>query len=157
MSVGWTADQSEDLSTDECLRLLRSVTVGRVALTQRALPVVVPVNFAMDGHSVLIRTAPESLLTAAHDRDVVVAFQVDELDPVTLVGWSVLITGTMREITDASAQVRADQLRLVPASAGERNHYVRITPGLVSGRRMTERGMVGGRLVPLAVLQSGKE
>lgn len=131
--VDTALDPVDQLTEPECMRLLGTVQVGRVALTSRALPVVLPVNFALDGHGIVIRTGPGSMLTASRD-DVVVAFEADELDPDTCSGWSVLVTGTMREITSPSAILRAEQLRLAPWVGGGRRHYIRITPGLISGR-----------------------
>jgi len=131
--VDTALDQMEQLTEPECMRLLGTVQVGRVALSSRALPVVLPVNFALDGHGIVIRTGPGTVLTASRD-DVVVAFEADELDPDTCSGWSVLVTGTMREITSPSSLLRAEQLRLAPWVGGDRRHYIRITPGLISGR-----------------------
>ncbi len=136
-----TIDQVEPervmtIPPDECLRLLADTTVGRVALTRKALPVILPVNYAMDGDTVVIRTRPGSLLASSRERGVVVAFEVDELDRETCSGWSVLVTGTLREITDVGELARAEQLPLVPWIGGDRRHFVRITPGMVSGRRI---------------------
>jgi nitroimidazol reductase NimA-like FMN-containing flavoprotein (pyridoxamine 5'-phosphate oxidase superfamily) len=130
---------AEELASDECFRLLQTAQVGRLALTQQALPVVIPVNFALDRRTVVIRTGPGSILTAAQPPGVVVAFEVDELDRETYSGWSVLVTGTMREVTDASEVVRLSQLALLPWVGGERRHFVRVTPGLISGRRIQPR------------------
>jgi uncharacterized protein len=124
------------IAPDECLRLLASTTVGRVALTRKALPVILPVNYAVDGDTVVIRTRPGSLLASSRERGVVVAFEVDELDRQTCSGWSVLVTGTLREITDVGELARAEQLPLVPWVGGDRRHFVRITPGMLSGRRI---------------------
>jgi nitroimidazol reductase NimA-like FMN-containing flavoprotein (pyridoxamine 5'-phosphate oxidase superfamily) len=129
-------ERTMTLASDECLRLLASTTVGRVALTSKALPVILPVNYAMDGDTVVIRTRPGSLLATSRERGVVVAFEVDELDRQTCSGWSVLVTGTLREITDVGELARAEQLPLVPWVGGDRRHFVRITPGLLSGRRI---------------------
>jgi hypothetical protein len=46
------------------------------------------------------------------------------------------VTGTLREVTAVSAVVRAEQLPLAPWVGGDRRHFVRITPGLLSGRRV---------------------
>jgi hypothetical protein len=130
------AERALTIAPDECLRLMASTTVGRVALTSKALPVILPVNYAVDGDTVVIRTRPGSLLANSRERGVVVAFEVDELDRQTCSGWSVLVTGTLREITDVGDLARAEQLPLVPWVGGDRRHFVRITPGLVSGRRI---------------------
>ena len=129
-------DRTEPLTAEECLRLLATETVGRIGVTRDALPVILPVNYAVDGASVLIRTTDGAILRAARAGGTVVAFEVDRLDERTMTGWSVLITGTLREVTAVSAILRAEQLPLVPWAGGERRHFVRVTPGLISGRRI---------------------
>jgi nitroimidazol reductase NimA-like FMN-containing flavoprotein (pyridoxamine 5'-phosphate oxidase superfamily) len=124
-----------ELDEPECLRLLGSVAVGRIALTRHALPVILPVNFALDGQTIVVRTGVGSILAAARD-GVVVAFEADEVDEHLETGWSVLVTGTMREVTGASELLRVQRLHLYPWAGGARPFYVRITPGIVSGRRV---------------------
>lgn len=136
--VGAREELGERLSEADCMRLLATVRVGRVAVTEGALPVVLPVSFALDGSRIVIRTAPGAVLRTP-DREVVVAFEADELDPETGAGWSVLVTGTMREITGRGALLRAHQLRLALWPGGDRHRFVRITPGLISGRRLGHR------------------
>lgn len=129
-------ERIEYLTTEECLHLLSTASVGRIAVTRDALPVILPVNYAVDGTSLVIRTSEGSVLRAARAGGAVVAFEVDSLDERTMTGWSVLITGTLREVTAVSAVLRAEQLPLAPWVGGERRHFVRITPGLMSGRRL---------------------
>jgi nitroimidazol reductase NimA-like FMN-containing flavoprotein (pyridoxamine 5'-phosphate oxidase superfamily) len=129
-------ERIEYLTTEECLHLLSTASVGRIAVTRDALPVILPVNYAVDGTSLVIRTSEGSVLKAARAGGAVVAFEVDSLDERTMTGWSVLITGTLREVTAVSAVLRAEQLPLAPWVGGERRHFVRITPGLMSGRRL---------------------
>ena len=105
---------------DEALRLVASVPVGRVVFTLRALPAVLPVNFVLDGDAIVFRTAPGSKLTAAV-RNAVVAFQVDQIDPQTQTGWSVLVTGRAGEIHDP-AEIARLRARLKPWAPGEREH-----------------------------------
>lgn len=130
-----TTQDSIDLSRVQCLELLRGGTVGRVVLTHRALPVALPVNYAVDGDSVVFRTSSPTALTAASEGSVV-AFEVDHVDLPTRSGWSVLITGVAREV-HGSELLRADQLRLDSwAATGSEARYVRIPLALVSGRRL---------------------
>jgi uncharacterized protein len=89
----------EVLSRDECLRLLGTAGLGRVAVTTAALPTILPVNFRFDGRQILIRTGRGTKLDAA-TRNAVVAFEVDEVEPATREGWSVVVTGVARELTD---------------------------------------------------------
>lgn len=128
-----TSDGS--LSTEECFRLLRTAPFGRVVATEHALPLVLPVNFALDGHSIVFRTAEGSSLAAA-TANAVVAFEADEIDAASRTGWSVVVTGMAHAVESASELVRVAQLGLVAWVPGERQHYVRITPGRVTGRRL---------------------
>ena len=55
--------------------------LGRVGVSGGALPSVLPVNFRFDGRQILIRTGVGTKLDAAV-ANAVVAFEVDEIDPV---------------------------------------------------------------------------
>ena len=68
------------LGADQCLDLLASCQVGRVAATMGALPVILPVNYVVFDHGVLFRTAAGTKLDAAV-RGIVVAFEADAYDP----------------------------------------------------------------------------
>lgn len=125
----------EVLERAECLRLLSTATLGRVGVSLGALPTVLPVNFWFDGDRILVRTGPGSKLDAAI-RNAVVAFEVDDLDPIYHSGWSVVVTGIAREITD---QAERDDLRSAPlarwAPKGD-GHLVAISTEMVTGRRV---------------------
>ena len=123
-------DRIETLTTDELLQLLSTASVGRIAVTRDALPVILPVNYVVDGMSLVIRTTDGAILRAAQAGGAVVAFEVDNLDERTMTGWSVLVTGTLREVTAVSAVLRAEQLPLAPGPAAPtlRPHHSR--PGL---------------------------
>ena len=128
------ASAPEELSRAECLRLLRRHSLGRVAYTDHALPAIAPVNYAVDGDTIVFRTAAGTRL-AAGTRDAVVAFEVDESDPVQRMGWSVVVVGVASEVASSASGRRAVEVALAPWAAGERNRFVRITPTIVSGRR----------------------
>jgi nitroimidazol reductase NimA-like FMN-containing flavoprotein (pyridoxamine 5'-phosphate oxidase superfamily) len=127
----------EILSREECLALLETATIGRIAVTVDALPVVLPVNFAVSGGTVVISTAPGTKLHAATRRSVV-GFEVDAIDPLYHAGWSVLVTGTAEEIVDPVEIAAARRLPLRAWGLGESAdiHYVRIEATLISGRRL---------------------
>lgn len=128
-------DLLEKMSFDECLRALASRGVGRIALTHRALPVVFPVNYVMDGHSVVLRTRPGTALAAARD-EVVVAFEIDDIDERSRAGWSVLLTGFLRELSSPDEVAHAQRLGLVSWAGDERSDFVRITPARITGRQI---------------------
>lgn len=90
----------EVLDRDECLRLLASATLGRIGFSSRALPSVLPVDFRLDGERIVVCTTRGGTLEAAL-RDAVVAFEVDELDPIDHLGWSVAVTGIATEVDTA--------------------------------------------------------
>jgi len=71
------ADHSglEVLSRDECLRLLSGARTGRVGFHADALPVVLPVAFAVDYLGIVVRVRAGSQIDYA-TRDAVVAFAV---------------------------------------------------------------------------------
>jgi nitroimidazol reductase NimA-like FMN-containing flavoprotein (pyridoxamine 5'-phosphate oxidase superfamily) len=123
------------LSRKECLRLLASVKVGRVVYTEGGLPAVTPVNFALDRTAVVFRTATGSRLARATE-GAVVAFQVDRIDEDSQRGWSVVVTGVAEPVGRTSELLRVEELGLVSWARGERSHYVRILPAVVTGRRV---------------------
>jgi uncharacterized protein len=123
------------LGLDECLALLGSVPIGRVGVTWDVLPVVLPVNHALDGRRIVLRTAPGTKLCAALSHTVV-AFEADGFDPFDHSGWSVLVRGPAREITDPSDLARARTLPLRPWANDEADRFVAIDIELISGRRI---------------------
>jgi nitroimidazol reductase NimA-like FMN-containing flavoprotein (pyridoxamine 5'-phosphate oxidase superfamily) len=119
----------ETLTTEECLDLLATASVGRVAVAlPGGAPVVVPVNFALDGAVIVFRTDPGSKLEALREHPA--SFQVDSIDPFHRTGWSVLVQGFAYETSPADVEVE-------PWDAGPKAHWVRIYAGAVTGRRIT--------------------
>ena len=133
----------EQLSRDECLTLMASVPVGRVIYTRRALPVVDLVNFALHHGDIVIRTDRGGKLAAAA-RGAVVAFEADCLDPAHQAGWSVTAIGPSREVTDPEEIDRLQEIGLSSWAPGTRDHFIRITPVILTGRHLyTDRTRTG--------------
>ena len=120
------------LSYGDCLDLLRATSVGRVAVTSHALPLVLPVNFALDGHRIVFRTDASGTLARACE-DAVVAFEIDDIAADGRSGWSVLVVGVAR-LLGGSEALRAVELDLVSAADNNRSQFVAISLGQVSGR-----------------------
>src|SRR3954466_6782986 len=84
--------RSVELDSAEALRLLGSVSLGRVVFTLHALPTVRPVNHVLDGGDIVIRTHEGTALTSLTQRadgpGVVVAYEADDIDAATRLGWS---------------------------------------------------------------------
>lgn len=123
---------AQSLSWEECLDRLREGSIGRIAVTHRALPAIVPVNYVLSSSRVIFRTEPGGMLARACAGNVV-AFEVDELDSNGRSGWSVLVVG-LAELLDGSAAVRAAETGLVTAVGGGRDQFVAISIGQLSGR-----------------------
>jgi uncharacterized protein len=127
------AEEMRALPREECLRRLRSVRVGRVAVTHRALPAIVPVNFIVD-RGILFRTAVDGMLDRAC-RGQVVAFEVDDLADDGTGGWSVLVVGVANPL-DGGEHVRAMSSGLVTARSIATERFIRITIVDVTGREL---------------------
>lgn len=127
------------ISPDECAALLDRSHLGRIALVDKGLPLILPVNYVLDHTEVVFRTNPGSKLEAAL-RHAAVAFEIDGTDDETRTGWSVLIRGHAHEVHDEAELERLEKLELVPWAPGTRQHYVRITSLETTGRRILMAG-----------------
>jgi nitroimidazol reductase NimA-like FMN-containing flavoprotein (pyridoxamine 5'-phosphate oxidase superfamily) len=127
----------QELSPDECLRLLRShpVHVGRIAVIDDGEPVILPVNYRLDEDTVVIRTDHDTVLHRAGQGSRV-AFEVDAVDPAWEEGWSVVVVGPATQVRDPDELGRVRQLPLRPWAGGDRDIYLRIRPDRVTGRRL---------------------
>ncbi len=123
----------EELPKDECLRLIGSVAVGRVIYTRQALPAVELVNFVVDHGDIVIRTSQCGKLAAAI-RGAVVAFEADDLDPVSNTGWSVTAIGRSREVSDPADTEHLRGIGLRGWAPAEREQFIRISPEILSGQ-----------------------
>ena len=126
----------KQLSRDECLALMASVSLGRIVYTQRALPAVELVNFALDHGDIVIRTDGGGKLAAATQHSIV-AFEADRLDAAQQAGWSVTAIGQSREVTDPAEIRRLQHIGLSSWAPGSREHFIRISPEILNGRRLT--------------------
>jgi nitroimidazol reductase NimA-like FMN-containing flavoprotein (pyridoxamine 5'-phosphate oxidase superfamily) len=131
-----TERELAELPKDEALRLLASVPFGRVVFTARALPAVRPVNHLVDGNRIIIRTSLGSALSADVDgTGTVVAYEADEIDPVTRQGWSVVVVGRAVPVTDGALSAHYRQA-LQPWAAGQRDEVIAISTDMVTGYRL---------------------
>jgi hypothetical protein len=93
------------------------------------------VNFALDRGEIVIRTARGGKLAAAA-RGAVVAFEADSLDPAQRAGWSVTAIGPSQEVTDPAEVARLQTIGLSSWAPGTRDHFIRITPVILTGRHL---------------------
>lgn len=126
-----------DIPHDECLNLLARTPVGRVGGVARGRPFIFPVNYLVDGETVVFRTAPGTKLDGAGFGRIV--FEIDGVDEETRTGWSVIVQGVGTEITEMvdhySESLR--QLDLSHWVPGDKAQWVAIQTESITGRRLT--------------------
>jgi nitroimidazol reductase NimA-like FMN-containing flavoprotein (pyridoxamine 5'-phosphate oxidase superfamily) len=120
------------LSTDESWQLLSAMALGRLVTVAAGRPEIFPVNFVVQRHTVLFRTAEGAKLFSAAAGDQVL-FEVDDHNVVD--AWSVVVRGIARVLTAADEVYEAERAGLYPWIATEKLRFVRITPTEISGRR----------------------
>jgi pyridoxamine 5'-phosphate oxidase-like protein len=115
------------LSERECWQLLATVSVGRLALSVHALPVIVPVQYYLDGRRLAVCLGHHGLPERSLD-EAIIAFGADSIDTVTRSGWSVQVQG--RSVIPRGLRIDTDCGW--PAAA----QIVEIEPGRIRGHRM---------------------
>ncbi|MFD6912601.1 helix-turn-helix domain-containing protein [Streptomyces virginiae] len=123
------------LDETECRRLLSTHGVGRIAVLTSEGPAVLPVNYLTAGPDIAFRTSAEAVTAGAAGTEA--AFEIDNIDDVTATGWSVLAVGELAAVTDPEEIRHLDTTaRSRPWAGGPRNHWMRLTPARITGRRV---------------------
>ncbi len=124
------------LDPDECMQLIRPGGVGRVAFADEGRPpIVLPVNYMVIEGDIVFLTETDGKI--ARRASGPLGFEVDRLDDTMSEGWSVLIAGQGRIVSDPEEGASLENSApLRPWAGGRRDTYVRITPTKVSGRRI---------------------
>ena len=110
------------LTEEECWKLLRLETVGRLVTHVGDVVDIVPLNFVVDDGSLMFRTAAGSKL-AGLTVNSSVALEVDRFTEER--GWSVVVHG----------RAAAERLPLTPLVSTVKPTFVRIHVDSVRGRR----------------------
>ncbi|GAA3784778.1 hypothetical protein GCM10022206_25380 [Streptomyces chiangmaiensis] len=125
-----------ELTAKECWDLLSTHGVGRLAVPIGSGPVIVPVNYSLHEGAIVFRTNPHTAPSQAVGCQV--AFEVDHIDEALRRGWSVLVRGDARAVTDPDSIRRLkEQTYSAPWVGGQRELRIRIVPLSVTGRRIT--------------------
>ena len=120
------------LSDDESWDLISGVSLGRLVTVLEGRPEIFPVNFVVQRHTILFRSAEGTKLFSTVMNDHVL-FEAD--DHSVADGWSVIVRGTARVLSSSDEIHEADSAQLLPWVPTEKLRYVRITPSEISGRR----------------------
>ena len=112
--------------------MLQQAGVGRICVPGETAPEIRPVNFVLHERAIVVRTAEGMLLDAAR-RGVDAAFEIDGIDRLEHTGWSVIATGTLRELP-SDERIRALPLRAW--ASGDKDCFVALSIKDLSGRRV---------------------
>jgi uncharacterized protein len=127
----------ENLDAEECLRLIATQAIGRVAFVVDGEPAVLPVSFALVGDLVVFRTA----LGSAFDilvRDAEVVFEVDQADPAYHSGWSVVGRGRAHGLERLMPQAELERLALRPWGLATPPGWIGVRLQEMTGRRIVQ-------------------
>jgi hypothetical protein len=134
----------EELTRPQSMELLGSVPVGRIVFTHHALPAIRPVNHLVADELIIVRATDAAAISAAAEyRGTLVAYEADALDPVRRVGWSVIVIGTARQVTDPVVAARYRRL-LDPWIAGPTDDVISISTDMVHGYRLVPGDLFTG-------------
>jgi uncharacterized protein len=129
--MNYDEDVIYELDHEECWEALRADEFGRLAYHLADEVNLVPLNYAVDGDTLLFRTAEGSkLLGVVMNPDVV--FEIDSYGEST--AQSVIVRGRARLLEEDEAH-RADTTRLRPWLPTLKYNVVEIVPIEVTGRR----------------------
>lgn len=122
--------QRSQLSDEECWDLLRREEFGRLGYILDGRANIVPINYRVDGRSLVFRTAEGSKVHAIMiDHDV--AFEVDRVEDETAT--SIVLRGIAQPI-DHPHEGYFEQLGLRAWLANRKPILIRITPTEIHGR-----------------------
>ena len=95
-------------------------------------------NFALDGVTIVLRTDPGTKLYLATRGSI--AFECDAVDSTYHTGWSVLVSGVAEEVHNAVEIAHLERLPLALWSPRPKSTWLRIRPGVITGRRIPPHG-----------------
>lgn len=128
------------LTTTECLSLLTTTTVGRVAFVDDDGIQLVPLNFAVMDDEIYFRTHPETILHTLAEGHDEVAFEIDHHGEVSPAGWNVTVKGRTSRVSDPDLHARVMTTpRLHPWAGGVRGEVIHLSRDSIAGRRVRGR------------------
>ena len=128
----------DEIDRDECLRLLATQSIGRLAVPHHGAypPHIVPVNYVLDGDSLVFRSDAGLKFKLSILAEHSVSFEVDSIDTAGRMAWSVVVQGRAEMQTEAEVEARDYESRVDAWAPGERPQWVRIIPYAITGRRL---------------------
>jgi nitroimidazol reductase NimA-like FMN-containing flavoprotein (pyridoxamine 5'-phosphate oxidase superfamily) len=128
------ARRSGRLTEPECIRLLETHSLGRLAWQAADSQQVIPINYIFRSGAVFFRTSPQGILSELM-RPTDVALEVDDLDHNKRTGWTVIVYGRAKAVAAPAELLEQGEIDdLVPWAPGVRNLFIQITPSRITGR-----------------------
>jgi len=124
----------DELPESACWALLRTTSVGRLAVWVDDHPDIFPLNYTVDHGTLVFRTGEGTKLGGSLGESPV-ALEADGVDAVSGMAWSVVVKGKAAALKSTDEILDSASLFLFPWQAGQKDHFVRITPDSVTGRR----------------------
>jgi nitroimidazol reductase NimA-like FMN-containing flavoprotein (pyridoxamine 5'-phosphate oxidase superfamily) len=126
-----TQDPISELATATCWEKLGTQQLGRIVTNAAGILDVFPVNYVVDGESVVFRTAEGNKLVELTLSDEVL-FEVDSYTDAD--AWSVIIRGKATKLETEAEIDAAEELDLQPFAPTVKRNFVRITADQITGR-----------------------
>ena len=131
----------EVLDEKACLSLIAGGGVGRIGYTGRFGPTVLPVNYDLYERTIVFRTGMgsamvEDLRTGIADAEYSVAFEIDQMQPATQEGWSVLVQGAVHFVDSEDELAPIAQVGVQAWPGGPKDQFIRVIPRHITGRRI---------------------
>lgn len=127
----------EELSKEECRRLLSYTAVGRIAFVVDGRALLFPVNYRLlsgeAGLWILLRTRPGGAIDGAPEH---VTFEADGIDERHQQGWSVLVRGVLHRLDHNEIELFRYRFDPKPWPHQERTSWLAIKPETITGRRL---------------------
>jgi Pyridoxamine 5'-phosphate oxidase len=135
--------RAQELTHRESLRLLASVSFGRVVFSHHALPAIRPVSHLVVNDKIIIIASLGSAISIPADSQgrpfgtdgTIVAYEADSIDPGTYLGWSVVVIGRAGLVLD-EAEIAGYREVLRPWAAGKMDDVIAIRAELVTGHQL---------------------
>ncbi|MBC7631737.1 pyridoxamine 5'-phosphate oxidase family protein [Aeromicrobium sp.] len=128
-----------EMAEAECLELLSTTAVGRIAFVNADGQQLIPVNFIVLDGLIYFRTVYTGLLSELSRGHDDVAFGVDHYEVASRTGWNVTAKGSAREVEDrATINKVLGDTHLHPWAGGVRSTVIEVRPTSVAGRRVSD-------------------
>jgi len=126
---------NDHFDDDQCLVLLGRAQFGRIALSLRAMPVVVPVRYILNDGDLLFAASGDQLSKALHEN--IAALQADGFEEDSGKRWTVFATGPVRRVEGFEDLGLAGwSLSALNVALLEEGDLFRLKPAILSGRWM---------------------